>query len=72
MSTNQDPSPEQIAAVCLLIQTGWTPAERLRRLRPDWRPTFLRCDGVRETIDVADYEAHHWNTGDVIVCDDTG
>ena len=59
MATNRDPTPEQIAAICAEIQSTWTAAERLRRLRSDQRPTFTRCDGVRETMAAEDYERHH-------------
>ena len=53
-----DPSPEQIAAECLLIQATWSPAERMKRLRADLRPQYQRCDGVMADIDVDDYETH--------------
>lgn len=59
MSTNPDPTPEEIAAACLEIQAGWTPQERLRRLRVDLRPQYTRCDGVTETMAAADYDLHH-------------
>jgi hypothetical protein len=59
MSTNADPTPDEIAAACLEIQAGWTPDERLRRLRPDLRPTYQRCDGVVETMAASDYDQHH-------------
>lgn len=53
-----NPTPEEIAAACAEIQAGWTPAERLSRLRADWRPTFMRCDGVRQGIDSESYDGH--------------
>jgi hypothetical protein len=56
---NADPTPAEIEAACLLIQAGWTEAERLKRLRVDLRPTYTRCDGIRENIALEDYEAHH-------------
>ncbi len=54
-----DPSPAEIAAACLLIQATWSPAERMRRLRPDLRPCFTLADGRQQGIDAADYETHH-------------
>jgi hypothetical protein len=54
-----DPTPEQIAAACLLIQATWTPAEKLKRLRVDLRPTFTSCDGRELEIDAAAYNRHH-------------
>lgn len=55
----RDPTPEEIAAACLEIQAGWTPAERMKRLRVDLRPTYQRCDGEHEVMSPADYENHH-------------
>lgn len=59
MAATRDPSPEEIAAICLEIQSAWTPAERMKRLRPDLRPHYTRCDGVEEDIDAEDYNHHH-------------
>jgi hypothetical protein len=56
---NQDPTLEQIAAACLLIRSGWSDDEKLKRLRVDLRPQYRRCDGQRETFDAAAYETHH-------------
>jgi hypothetical protein len=56
---NEDPSPAEIAAACLLIQAGWTEAERMKRLRSDLRPTYTRCDGVTEEMTAEVYEGHH-------------
>jgi hypothetical protein len=56
---NADPTPAEIEAACLLIQAGWTEAERLKRLRVDLRPTYQRCDGERETMTSEVYDAHH-------------
>lgn len=56
---NADPSREEIAAACLEIQAGWTPEEKLKRLRPDLRPTYRRCDGERETMAAESYQRHH-------------
>jgi hypothetical protein len=41
----RDPTPDEIAAACLEIQATWSPAERLRRLRVDLRPTIQTADG---------------------------
>ena len=38
-----DPSPEEIAAACLEIQSGWSDEERLRA---DWRPLVRCADGL--------------------------
>ncbi len=54
-----DPTPEEIAAECLLIQSTWTAAERMKRLRVDLRPTYTRCDGETEVMSPAHYERHH-------------
>jgi hypothetical protein len=54
-----DPTPAEIAAACLLIQSTWTEAERMKRLRSDLRPTFTRCDGVTEEMTAEVYEGHH-------------
>src|SRR5689334_15141269 len=32
-----DPTPAEIAARAALIRAGWTEAERVKRLRVDWR-----------------------------------
>jgi hypothetical protein len=55
----RDPTPEEIESECLLIRSGWSDEERLKRLRVDLRPYFRRADGQRETIDAAAYEIHH-------------
>lgn len=55
----RDPSPAEIAELCLLIQSGWTEAERMKRLRVDLRPTFTRCDGVTEEMTADIYNGHH-------------
>lgn len=56
---SKDPTPEQIAAACLEIQSTWSERERMSRLRVDWRPMFSRCDGEKLEIDAAGYERHH-------------
>ncbi|MCA9036414.1 MAG: hypothetical protein KDA91_14865 [Planctomycetaceae bacterium] len=37
MTQPTDPTPEQIHEGCEQIQSSWTPEERQRRLRVDWR-----------------------------------
>ena len=59
MTATKDPSPEQIAELCLQIQSTWTAQERMKRLRSDLRPTYTRCDGIEEHIDAEDYADHH-------------
>jgi hypothetical protein len=59
MPVNTDPTPEQIRNECLLIQQTWTPAEKMRRLRPDLRPHYQRCDGETEEMTAANYDRHH-------------
>ena len=59
MASKQDPSPTEISAACLLIQSGWTEAERMKRLRVDLRPMYQPCDGVTEEMTAAVYEGHH-------------
>ena len=54
-----DPTPTEITEACLQIQAGWTPEERLRRLRPDWRPSVLAADGGKLDMASEDYEEHH-------------
>ena len=59
MTATRDPTPEEIAAACMLIQATWSEAERMKRLRVDLRPTYTRCDGVTETMTADVYEGHH-------------
>ena len=59
MTATKDPSPAKIAELCLEIQATWTPAEKLKRLRSDLRPTFTRCDGEREEMTADVYNGHH-------------
>ena len=56
----QDPSPADIAADCLLIQSTWTPDERLRRLRVDQRPMVRLTDGRLVAMSWADYDGHQF------------
>ncbi len=65
MATNPDPSPEVIAAACLLIQSTWTEAERMKRLRVDLRPTYQRCDGETEEMSSSVYDGHHEQRADL-------
>jgi hypothetical protein len=57
----EDPTPEVIAAECLLFQATWTPEEKNKRLRVDWRSTFIRCDNQRVEMAVEVYYVHHQN-----------
>ena len=59
MKKNSDPSPEQIEQLTAEIRATWTAAERLRRLRADWRPMFTLADGRQQGIEAADYNQHH-------------
>jgi hypothetical protein len=53
MSTQQrDPTPDEIRQACLEIQAGWSPAERMRRLRVDLRPTIQTADGRHVDADL--------------------
>ncbi len=59
MTAKADPSPAEIAELCLEIQAGWSERERLSRLRSDQRPMFTTCDGRELDIDAAVYNDHH-------------
>ena len=54
-----EPNPEQIAEACREIQAGWGEQERLNRLRADWRPSYRRADGERESIAAFDDIGYH-------------
>lgn len=54
-----EPSQQEIAEACLAIQAEWGEQERLNRLRTDWRPSYRRADGERESITAFDYSGHH-------------
>jgi hypothetical protein len=56
---SNDPTPTEIAAACLLIQAGWSEAERMKRLRVDLRPKYRRCDGERLEMSSDVYIGHH-------------
>ena len=54
----RDPSPAEIAAACLLIQSTWSAVERQRRLRSDMRPTVAGADGRLHDVNASDYSDH--------------
>ena len=53
-----DPTPEEIAERCLEIQAEWSPEQRLKRMRVDWRPKYRGVDGERIDMDGDVYEEH--------------
>jgi hypothetical protein len=59
MATNRDPSPGEIRQICAEIQSTWTAAERMKRLRADLRPHYTRCDGETEEMTADVYNGHH-------------
>jgi len=59
MAANPDPTPAEIAELCLEIQRGWSEAERMKRLRVDLRPMHMLADGRLSTMDAKDYRIHH-------------
>jgi len=63
MSQTSDPTPNELASLCAEIQAGWSPDEKLKRLRADLRPTYQRCDGIRETMSSDGYDRHHARIG---------
>lgn len=63
MAARKDPTPEEIAAQCLLIQATWTESERMSRLRADVRPEFRLADGRRQAMTGAVYRQHHEQRG---------
>ena len=68
MKAKNDPSPEQIAAECLLIQATWSAREKLSRLRADLRPHYTRCDGETEEMSSETYNGHHEQRQEVQKC----
>jgi len=58
MNQTKDPSPNELALACLQIQSGWTPDERLRRLRADERPMVRCADDRMVSVSAADYAKH--------------
>ena len=65
MKKNSDPSPEQIEQLTAEIRATWTAAERMKRLRVDWRPSFTRCDGATEEMTADVYNGHHNERADL-------
>lgn len=65
MTNPTDPTPEQIHQACQLIQSGWTPDERLKRLRADLRPMVACADGRHVAVTGGDYEGHHMRHGEL-------
>jgi hypothetical protein len=59
MAEKREPTPTEIAELCLLIQSTWAAAERMKRLRVDLRPHYQRCDGERLEMSSDDYSEHH-------------
>ena len=59
MTAKADPTLEEIRLACLEIQSTWTPEERMKRLRSDLRPSFVRCDGEVEEMTAEVYNGHH-------------
>lgn len=59
--TQSDPTPEEIAAMCLEIQAGWTPEQRLRRLRHDLRPQIILVDGTTAAVSAESLAVHEAN-----------
>jgi hypothetical protein len=58
MKTN-DPSPAEIEQLTAEIRSTWSPAEKMRRLRSDQRPSVMLCDGRPMTMASEDYDRHH-------------
>jgi hypothetical protein len=48
----RDPTPDEIRQVCAEIQAEWSPQERHRRLRADWRPVVCCGDGRHVDADL--------------------
>lgn len=48
------PSPEEITLRAWLIRIEWTPAERMKRLRVDWRPTPVAHVSHRAAVAVSE------------------
>ena len=68
MAATRDPTPAEIAELCLEIQATWTPAERMKRLRADLRPAYTRCDGESEEMTADVYNGHHSERQEVQKC----
>lgn len=54
----KDLTPEEIRQECLAIQSEWTPQERWKRMRSDWRATYRRADGEHIEFDAETYSQH--------------
>lgn len=59
MAATKDPTPAEIAELCLEIQRGWSEQEKLKRLRSDLRPSRRLADGTMHDIGSDDYSGHH-------------
>jgi hypothetical protein len=60
---NPIPTPAETQERCAEIQATWTPAERMRRMRHDWRPLGITAGG-----DMADVSSRTSEsvTGDLV------
>ena len=60
---NPIPTPAETQERCAEIQVTWTPAERMRRMRHDWRPLGITAGG-----DMADVSSRTSEsvTGDLV------
>ena len=56
--TTNNPSPQEITAACLAIQSEWSAVERMKRLRVDLRPAIQTADGRLVDVSTEAYEAH--------------
>ena len=54
MKQQLNPSPEEIAAACLAIQSEWSETERMKRLRCDLRPQVQTADGRTVAANLSD------------------
>jgi len=63
MSPTPDPTPADIERMTAEIRAEWTAEEKMRRLRPDLRPSFTRCDGEQIEMSAEGYERHHSGRG---------
>ena len=65
MKKNSDPSPAEIEQLTAEIRATWSPAEKMRRLRPDLRPCFTLADGRMQDIEADVYNDHHERRADL-------
>lgn len=63
-----EPTPAEIRLACIEIQRGWSPAERLRRLRCDLRPMVACADGRHVDVGAEDYDTHLANHEELTTC----